>query len=135
MSTRELQEECRRRSLPSGRVKAELVQRLTDADTADAGSADDDFEADTLPTEPADAAVPEPAKPVSAPPAAIAPVGVFRQDFEAEPGGPDEETHLAYRQATIQAAVEAGHTPRGDARLAATVDGRWVYEVSIRRVT
>jgi hypothetical protein len=132
MSTRELQEECRRRSLPSGRVKAELVQRLTDADTADAGSTDDDFEDDTLPTEPADAAAPEPA---SAPPVLIAPAGAFRQDFEAEPGGPDEETHLAYRQATIQAAVEAGHTPRGDARLAATVDGRWVYEVSIRRVT
>jgi hypothetical protein len=62
-------------------------------------------------------------------------VGVFRQDFEAEPGGPDEETHLAYRQATIQAAVEAGHAPRGDARLAVIADGRWVYEVAVRRVT
>ena len=62
-------------------------------------------------------------------------IRAFRLDFAAEPDGPDEETHLANRHATVQAAIEAGHLPRGDARLAATVNGRWVYEVSVRQVT
>ena len=131
MSTRDLQEECRRRGLPSGRVKAELVARLTDADAAEAGSADDDFADDTLPADSTDAVdeapTPEPVQPVSALPAAP---GVFRLDFQAEAGGPDEESHLAYRQATIQAAIEAGHVPRGDAYRTGTVDGREVYEVA-----
>ncbi|MEU8902190.1 SAP domain-containing protein [Streptomyces mirabilis] len=132
MSTRELQEECRRRGLPSGRVKAELVQRLTDADAANAGSADDDFaDSTTDSTDVADkTADPEPAQPASAPPVEPSPPGVFRLDFEAEAGGPDEESHLAYRQATLQAAVEAGYVPRGDAYRTGTVDGREVYEVA-----
>ncbi|MFD9248505.1 hypothetical protein ACFVZP_01090 [Streptomyces bottropensis] len=58
----------------------------------------------------------------------------FRQTFDAEPGGPDEETHLAYRQATVQGAIEAGLSPRGDARLAENSGGVWVYEVSVRQV-
>jgi hypothetical protein len=131
MSTRDLQEECRRRGLPSGRVKAELVQRLTDADAAETVSADDDFDDNAHPADSPDAvdetADPEPVQPASAPPAAP---GVFRLDFQAEAGGPDEESHLAYRQATIQAAIEAGHVPRGDAYRTGTVDGREVYEVA-----
>jgi hypothetical protein len=134
MSTRELQEECRRRSLPSGRVKAELVQRLTDADAGETVSADDDFADDAPPADSTDAADetadPEPVQPASAPPAAPVPPGVFRLDFEAEAGGPDEESHLAYRQATLQAAVEAGLVPRGDAYRTGTVDGRELYEVA-----
>lgn len=131
MSTRDLQEECRRRGLPSGRVKAELVARLVEADGAEVVSAEDDFADDVLPADSVDdadeAAVPEPVQPVSAQPAAP---GVFRLDFQAEAGGPDEESHLAYRQATIQAAIEAGHVPRGDAYRTGTVDGREVYEVA-----
>ena len=131
MSTRDLQEECRRRGLPSGRVKAELVQRLTDADAGAPGSADDDFADDTLPADSTaavdEAPAPESVQSVSALPAAP---GVFRLDFEAEAGGPDEEAHLAYRQATIQAAIEAGHVPRGDGYRTGTVDGREVYEVA-----
>lgn len=121
MSVQELRAESVRRGLGTARARADLIHRLTDHDAtpeAPTGNA------------PADEAVP-PAEPASAP----ASPRTFRQDFEAEPDGPDEETHLAYRQATIQAAIEAGHTPRGDARLAATVDGRWVYEVSVRQVT
>lgn len=135
MSTRELQEECRRRGLPSGRVKAELAQRLTDADAANAGSADDDFDDSTPSADSVDVAdetsAPEPVQPASAPPAEPSPPGVFRLDFEAEAGGPDEETHLAYRQATLQAAVEAGLVPRGDAYRTGTVDGRELYEVAV----
>ncbi|MFF4346804.1 SAP domain-containing protein [Streptomyces sp. NPDC001530] len=121
MSVQELRAESVRRGLGTARARADLIQRLTDRDAAPDSSAGD---------APVDEAVPAPA-PASAPAGPRA----FRQDFEAEPGGPDEETHLAYRQATIRAATEAGHTPRGDARLAATVDGRWVYEVSVRQVT
>lgn len=132
MATRDLQEECRRRGLPSGRVKAELVQRLTDAD-ADAGSADDDFDDSTAGSTHVvdETAHPEPVQPASAPPAEPSPPGVFRLDFAAEAGGPDEETHLAYRQATLQAAVEAGLVPRGDAYRTGTVDGRELYEVAV----
>ncbi len=44
MTTPQLQQECKRRGLPSGRVKAELVARLTEADaTGDAGP-DVDFD-------------------------------------------------------------------------------------------
>jgi hypothetical protein len=64
--------------------------------------------------------------------AAAGPVRAFQKTFDAEPGGPDEETHLAYRQATLAAAADEGLRTRGDARLAATRDGAWVYEVSVR---
>lgn len=133
MSTRDLQEECRRRGLPSGRVKAELVARLVEADGAEVVSADDDFDDNAHPADSTDAvdetADPEPVSPQPAAP------GVFRLDFQAEAGGPDEEAHLAYRQATIQAAIEAGHLPRGDAYRTGTVDGREVYEVAVEAVT
>jgi hypothetical protein len=138
MTMRELQEECRRRGLPSGRAKAELVQRLTDADTAEAGSADDDFNDGGMLAADLTAAVnetvePEPVLPQPKPRATAVPMGLFRMDFDAEPDGPDEETHLAYRQATTQAARDAGAVPRGDAYLAATTGGRWVYEVRVRQ--
>lgn len=137
MSTRELQEECRRRSLPSGRVKAELVARLTEADDAGTGSAEDDF--DDAPEQSAPE-VPAEVLALVEDDATTQPVGavvssVFRKDFPAEPGGPHEEDHARYRQATIQAAIDAGLQPRGDARLAATVDDRWVYELLVRQVT
>ncbi|MEU1309502.1 hypothetical protein ABZ419_11490 [Streptomyces cinnamoneus] len=54
--------------------------------------------------------------------------------FPAGPEGPDEEEHLAYRQAVIQAALAAGHTPRGDAYRVGTIDGHEVYEVRLRQV-
>ena len=129
MTGSELQEECARRGLPSSRAaKAVMVQRLTDHDAEQ--KPDDLVEA---PISPAESAIP--AAMVQAAQISPAPVSAFRKAFQSEPDGPDEETHLAYRQATLQAAADAGHTPRGDARLAATVDGRWVYEVSVRQVT
>ena len=41
MSTPELQQECKRRGLPSGRVKAELIARLNEHDATEAGMEDD----------------------------------------------------------------------------------------------
>lgn len=122
MSVQELRAESQRRGLGTARARADLIQRLTDDDTNAAATAE--VPADAL----ADATAPPAQLSTATAPRA------FRRDFEAEPGGPDEETHLAYRQATVQAAIEAGLIPRGDARLAATVDGRWVYEVSVRQV-
>lgn len=129
MSVQELRDETQGRGLGTARSKADLIQRLTDHDAAQPPATPaapeapaDNAEADeaVLPAEPADA----PAGPRS-----------FRQEFPAEPGGPDEETHLAQREATLQAAQDAGHVTRGDARLVSTTGGRWVYEILIRRVT
>lgn len=126
MSTRELQEECRRRGLPSARAKADLVERLTDHDSA-------------LADEPAALQAPAPGEPpASTPPGdrshlPTAPA-VQQMRFPAGPEGPDEEEHLAYRQAVIQAALAAGHTPRGDAYRVGTIDGHEVYEVRLRQV-
>lgn len=122
LSVQELREACQARGLGTARSKAELIQRLTDHDSKQ------DVEAVTKLVIPAadmqdQRITPEP----------VAPATVFRKAFPAEPGGPDEETHLAYRQATIQAAVDAGHAARGDARLAETSDGMWVYEVLVRQ--
>jgi len=128
MSGGELQKECARRGLPSSRAaKAIMVKRLTDHD-AEQGNA----ESTEVPRA-ADVAAQIVQDIQAASPAPH--VRVFQQTFPAERGGPDEETHLAYRQATLQAAADAGHHTRGDARLAATVAGGWVYEVSVRRVT
>lgn len=132
MTGSELQAECARRGLPSSRAaKAVMVQRILDHDAEQ--KPDDLVEA---PTSPAESVIPAAMmQAAQIPPAPAALVSAFRKTFQAEPGGPDEETHLAYRQATIQAAIDVGHTPRSDARLAATTDGRWVYEVSVRQVT
>lgn len=126
MSVQELRDETQSRGLGTARSKADLIQRLTDHDDAqlpatpaDAPAADAQADEADLPAEPAGAPAPR----------------AFRQEFAAEPGGPDEETHLAHREATLQAALDAGHVTRGDARLTATTGGRWVYEVLIRRVT
>jgi len=136
MSGSELQAECARRGLPSSRAaKAVMVQRLLDHD-AQSTTADS---ADTPPAggviegaQPADTdTVPAPLSG----PESVLPTRVFQQTFPAELGGPDEETHLAYRQATLVAAADAGHQTRGDARLTAVRDGEWVYEVSVRAVT
>ena len=126
MSIRELQEECRRRGLPSGRVKAELVERLTGHDADEGPSlADGDYALSST-------AVREAAAEANLElPEAPAP-RAFRLEFPAELGGPDEEVHLACRQATVQAAIEAGLIPRGDARLAQVQGDVWVYEVSVR---
>ena len=130
MTAGELQEECARRGLPSSRAaKAVMVQRLADHDASS--------EATQEPPEVVEVAVsvtPEtvPALFPDADTGRAVP-RVFRQTFDAEPGGPDEETHLAYRQATVQGAIEAGLSPRGDARLAEDSNGVWVYEVSVRQ--
>lgn len=125
MSVSELRVESVRRGLGTARSRADLIQRLTDDDADSQGDA---------------VVIEVPATPETAPvlfaeaeTQSAVPPHAFRQTFTAEPGGPDEETHLAYRQATIQAAIEAGLTPRGDARLADTRDGMWVYEVSVRQ--
>lgn len=126
MTASDLQEECARRGLPSSRAaKAVMVQRLREHDEQEGGTPPGATAQPAAPHEP-DAAAPPAPKPDARP-------GVFSKTFHAEPGGPDEETHLAYRQATIHAAAEEGWQTRGDARLTATVDGRWVYEVTVRR--
>jgi hypothetical protein len=130
MSARQLQDELARRGLSSSRAaKGVMVQRLLDND------ADGDALGGDEPTTPPDAAEEGSASNGGdhTEPRGAVPVNAFRKDFPAEPGGPDEETHLAYRQATEQAAFDAGFTLRGGARLAVTTDGRWVYEVSVRR--
>lgn len=120
MTAGELQEECARRGLPSSRAaKAVMVQRLLDDDTEVKAP---DETGPVTPDGPSADEYP-----------AGAPVRSFRKTFTAEPDGPDEETHLAYRQATVQAAAEEGLVPRGDARLADTRGGVWVYEVSVRQ--
>jgi hypothetical protein len=129
MSGSDLQAECARRGLPSSRAaKAVMVQRLLDHDAEQ--KPDDLVEA---PISPAESVIPA----AVAQTARIlpAPVRAFRKTFQAEPGGPDEETHLAYRQATIHAAAKAGLRTRGDARLAEANDDVWVYEVSVRQET
>ncbi|MFF8482334.1 SAP domain-containing protein [Streptomyces antibioticus] len=112
MSVQELREACQARGLGTARSRADLIQRLAGHD-ARRGPED---------TVQAPIGSPEFVIPAS-----------FTTTFPAEPDGPDEETHLAHRQATIQAAAAAGLVPRGDARRAATRDGVWVYEVSVRR--
>lgn len=154
MSTPELQLECKRRGLPSGRAKADLVARLTEHDLAEVG-ADDDFadapaveaspDVDLLrdivvretltvdaPEPPAMPAGPEPLPgPSSAEPAPT----TFRSSFSARTDGPSEAEHLDYRRRTREAAIAGGLSPRGDAHRIGTVDGHEVYEISIRRVT
>lgn len=106
LGTPELQQECKRRGLPSGRVKADLVQRLTDHDASGAET----------------------------PPAGEQPA-LIQCTFPAGSEGPDDEEHLAYRQTTIQTAIEQGLAPHGDAYRVGTVDGHEVYEVNVRAVT
>lgn len=130
---RELQEECRRRGLPTARAKADMAQRLTgdDAATFEGSSeppAQDPFP-DAAPDEPAREG---PSEGTQAPMSALPPA-VFQCRFPAQPGGPDEETHLAHRLHTRQAAAAAGLTPRGDAHRLGTVDGHDLYEVHVRR--
>lgn len=148
MTTPQLQQECKRRGLPSGRAKAELVQRLSAQDAADTDSADDDFDDDgplvllndgehaVRPGEQVTAhpdllpPAPEPFTPQE--PAAAGP-STFRSTYQTGPGGLDETTHTELRQRARQDAIEAGHTPRGDAyRVGTTADGE-VYEVNVRR--
>jgi len=148
LTTPQLQAECKRRGLPSGRVKAELVERLAAAD-AEEPRPDDDFAdaAMTVEDEPEtvvnemfpqpEQTAPQPIAPqrtVSVPdPAPGVPPSVFQHTFPAIPEGPNDDQHAAFRAQTRQAAAEAGLTVRGDARRVGTVDGREVYEVSVRR--
>lgn len=129
MTAGELQKECARRGLPSSRAaKAVMVQRLADHDAEQEQPSLSDGER-VLSGD----AVRKAATEAAFEPPATEPVRAFRKTFEAEHGGPDEETHLAYRQATVQGAIEAGLSPRGDARLAEDSAGVWVYEVSVRQ--
>lgn len=131
MTAGELQKECARRSLPSSRAaKAVMVQRLLDWDAEHEQPSLADGE-HVLSGD----AVRKAATEAAFTPPAAAPVHVFRKTFNSEQGGPDEEAHNACRQATVQAALDAGLRVRGDARLAERRDGAWVYEVSVRQVT
>lgn len=135
MTTPQLQAECRRRDLPTSRSKGVLVGRLRDADAA-AGAPELTVEAEPtrVVTEPVPRDAPAPVRVEDrrrgwqpAPPT------VFRRTFPVCPGGPDEVQHAAYREATLDAAVDAGHEPRGGAyRIGTTPDGE-VYEINIRR--
>jgi hypothetical protein len=149
MTTPQLQAECKRRGLPSGRVKAELVDRLIAADAA-ADPADESAAPEmTVEPEPErvvnevfpqpERATPEPVTPntppLDVPQRAAVPPNVFRRTFPAGPEGPNDDQHASYRAQTLQAAEDAGLTTRGDARRVGTVEGREVYEVSVRQVT
>ncbi|MER5750626.1 SAP domain-containing protein [Streptomyces sp. NPDC002088] len=125
MSVQELRAECQRRSLGTARSRAELIERLTDHD-APQDSAPVEEDGPVAARETPGAATAE---------APIAPeLSVFYLEFPAEPDGPDEETHLANRQATIAAAVDAGFRICGDALLASARGGVWLYEVIVRPV-
>lgn len=129
MGVQDLRVECQARGLGTARSRAELIQRLTDNDNTEQPSlADGEYvlSPDTVRKATVDADT------IAGAAITRQTTRVFRQTFDAEPGGPDEETHLAYRQATTHAALEAGYRTRGDARLAATRDGQWVYEVAVR---
>jgi hypothetical protein len=129
LSVGELREACQARGLGTARSRAELIQRLTDADAEHRQPSLAEGER-VLSGD----AVRGAAETAAFEPPTTAGPFVFRKTFDAEPDGPDEETHLAYRQGTIDAAAKAGLTPRGDARLAETGHGVWVYEVSVRQV-
>lgn len=146
MGVQELRAESQRRGLGTARSKADLIQRLTDHDAEQESTAEDDFADNPAPSgglvAPAGSSESDLAQaPISGPESVLpadvkpAPIRSFRKTFQAEPDGPDEETHLAYREATLQAAVEAGLIPRGDARLAEAKGGVWVYEILVRQVT
>jgi hypothetical protein len=127
MGVQELRAECQARGLGTARARADLIQRLTDHDTQQEPSlAEGEFVLSP-------SAVKQEAAAAAFEPPTTRQPGVFQQTFDAEPDGPDEETHLAYRQATLTAATDAGFRTRGDARLAAVRDGMWVYEVSVRQ--
>lgn len=135
MSVQELRAESQRRGLGTARSRTELVDRLTTNDAATEESSLADFD-DVAPQPAVNAPAAQP--PVTAKKATPTPEPAdspasYRMTFSATPGGPDEEDHLAYRQATRQAAIDAGYTPRGDARRTGTVDGHEVYEISVRR--
>jgi hypothetical protein len=136
MTAGELQKECARRDLPSSRAaKAVMVQRLLDDDAARGGQSSEPYSEGGILVPALTETVNDSITPETVASPSAAPVHAFRKTFDAEQGGPDEEAHSACRQATIQAALDAGLRVRGDARLAEHGDGRWVYEVSVRRVT
>lgn len=116
LSVSELRDACQARGLGTARSRAELIQRLADNDQQASDPAQ------TSPEPPGEAV--QPGGPTSF---------TFLHSFPAVPDGPDEETHLACRQATAAAAVAAGLRPRGDARLASTRGGTWVYELFVRQ--
>lgn len=153
MPTPELQQECKRRGLPSGRAKADLVARLVENDAAGEQGADDDFADSPTVAEPdvdllRDVVIHD-VIPAVAPPPEVAvspqvepvlesapekvPPTFFRRSFPARQEGPSEQEHLDYRRLTREGALDAGLSPRGDGRRIGTVDGFEVYEVSIRR--
>ena len=158
MSTPELQQECKSRGLPSGRVKAELVARLNEHDAVEPGMEDDFDDMPAVEATPdvdllADVVVHELVT-VEAPPAPESSGGPgplpghlpgpvptepaptsYRCQFLARPDGPSEAEHLDYRRRTRAAAESEGFSPRGDARRTGTMDGHEVYEISIRQVT
>ncbi|MFM9635971.1 SAP domain-containing protein [Streptomyces turgidiscabies] len=151
MTTPQLQTECKRRGLPSGRAKAELVERLEAADAAEADpndtQADVEMAVEPEPERVINEAWPQPertdpkpgqpASPIAAPGTdpSVAPLRAFRQTFPAAAEGPTDDEHAAFRAQTRQAAIDAGLTPRGDAHRVGTVDGHEVYEVSVRQAT
>lgn len=148
MTTPQLQAECRRRGLPTSRTKDVLVQRLRESDgTQDRPTgegvepaAELELSVEPEPERVVTEKVPREAPVAPAPePRATgrrgwqpAPPSVFRKAYPVCPGGPDEQQHATYREATLRAAVEAGHEPRGGAyRIGTTPDGE-VYEINIR---
>lgn len=132
MSAPELRAESQRRGLGTARSRAELIERLTTHDDVNEQPGPDG-DADAPPQTPAEETPAIQAAPAPEPTTSPAGPLVFSLSFPATPGGPDEEDHLAYRQTTRQAAIDAGHSPRGDARRTGTVDGHEVYEITVRR--
>lgn len=137
LTTRQLQDECKQRGLPSGRVKAELIERLTEYDAIHADAVDDfaAFEEDPPPSvEPETSSAPEQPRPMGEPLVAEPPSvpGVHQCRFPAKSEGPSEQEHADYRAQTAAAAAGLGLAVRGDAYRTGTVDGFEVYEVRVR---
>ena len=134
LTQKQLQDECRRRGLPTGRMKAEMVQRLADYDVAQADDGTDDFDEPIAlpPAEAQTANAPDGPDPEMPAPVGPSTPGVHQCRFPAKSEGPTEPEHADYRRRTLDDAVALGLNPRGDAYRTGTVDGFEVYEVRVR---
>lgn len=136
MTTRQLQELCRSRGVPTSRAKADMVARLTADDSLpDVSLTEGEFVLSASAVRAVGAQADHHGLGDTPNSEQLVAPGTFQMTFPATDGGPDDEEHLANRQATLQAAREAGFETRGDAHRTGTVGGQHVYVVGVRQVT